>query len=108
MPVVSLLAPLSEKESLSTTFGMVSLVLSPSLLSLMSFHHNGNFFGLFQQRTGNLGPTSTDFEESCKKSARNIGIDHPEPGETVSGAVHGTRHVEIHGQMGRLMFASLS
>ncbi len=27
-------------------------VLSTCLLSLMSFHHNGNFFGLFQQRTG--------------------------------------------------------
>ncbi len=29
--------------------------------------------------SGNLGQTSTDFEESCKKSARNLGIDHPEP-----------------------------
>jgi hypothetical protein len=29
--------------------------------------------------TGNLGPTSTDFEEPCKKSARNLGIDHSSP-----------------------------
>jgi hypothetical protein len=28
------------------------MVLSAYLLSLMSFHHDGNFFGLFQQRTG--------------------------------------------------------
>jgi hypothetical protein len=44
-----------------------------------------------------LGPTSTDFEEPCKKSAPNLGIDPSESGETASGAVHDTRYVSMHG-----------
>ena len=44
---------------------------------------------------------------SCRKSARNLGIDPLEPGETTCGAVHGAQELEIHGNMVRLIFASL-
>jgi hypothetical protein len=53
-----------------------------------------------------LDATSTSFEEPRKKSARNIGIRHPEPGETASGAIHDTRYVYIHGKTVHLMSAS--
>jgi len=36
---------------------------------------------------GKLGATSTGFEESCKKSARDIGIDQEDMGETTSHLV---------------------
>jgi len=35
-----------------------------------------------RQARGNLGPTSTDFEGLCKKSASIIGIDGSEPGKS--------------------------
>ena len=40
---------------------------------------------------GNLGATSTAFEVSCRKSARNLGIDPSESGETGSSAVYGAQ-----------------
>src|SRR6266516_2757604 len=37
---------------------------------------------------GKLGQICTDFEVKHRKSARNIGIDHSEPGETASHLVY--------------------
>jgi hypothetical protein len=37
---------------------------------------------------GKLGQTSTDFEVKQRKSARIVGIDHSEPGETAPHLVY--------------------
>jgi hypothetical protein len=38
--------------------------------------------GHIWETRGKLGQTSTDFKVKCRKSARNIGIDHSSPGKT--------------------------
>ena len=42
---------------------------------------------------GKLGQISTNFEVKCRKSARNMGIDHSEPAKTAPEADYSVQNV---------------